>query len=214
MRSHCLPSCLCVHCFQHFNQWNDFQEIWYGHYEIELQIHELVRQHIKKMYSNRSLKNIQLLRQYFVEWRTIWQLDKNLTFTLTVITNGPLELFIYLLVFMAYLTVQSTAQSIQYQMVGWLVNGESERMWKEVVVPNLRYHLPRGHEENKRNSVTRASPWAEISWDLPNTKQCYPLNHNIHSLEFRIWKSELRWIISISTNSAKLWCYTWQISGK
>jgi hypothetical protein len=49
-------------------------------------------------------------------------------FTLTVITSGPLDLF------MVHLTVLSTAQSAQYQVGGQLANGESEGMWKEVVV--------------------------------------------------------------------------------
>jgi hypothetical protein len=48
----------------------------------------------------------------------------------------------------------SVAQTTQYWLTGWLMNNESERIWKEAVMDSfmvLSWHLPRGNEENHKN---------------------------------------------------------------
>jgi hypothetical protein len=89
--------------------------------------------------------------------------------------NGPRHrstcyLFIYLFIF--YLTTLSTAQIIYRLTTRRLVNNELETMWKEAItVKLLPWNLPGGTEKNLRQGTGLR---AEIgSLDRPSTKQTY-----------------------------------------
>jgi hypothetical protein len=54
-----------------------------------------------------------------------------------------------------YLTTLPVAQATHRRMIGWLMNNESKRMWKEEIVTYfnlLSQHLPSITEENNINS--------------------------------------------------------------
>lgn len=104
-----------------------------------------------------------------------------------VIINCPDQCyyFIYLLsiyLFISYVTT-SAAETILCRIVGWVVNHELERIWKQPIVSLFEvWNLPVVTEEKAlkisvRIDSFRAETW---TWNLLTTKQeCYPLDGNV-----------------------------------
>jgi hypothetical protein len=68
--------------------------------------------------------------------------------------------------FVVYLTMLSVAQTLYRRMIGWVMNNELERIWKEAVVAWLDWGKP--IETSIRISGLRADIWTQ---DLPNKKE-------------------------------------------
>jgi hypothetical protein len=74
--------------------------------------------------------------------------------------------------FIVYLTTLLVTQTIQRQIIGWLMDNESERIWKEAVVALfmiLHRHLPRGTEDNLIMKKKKLSEGSQCSSRHSNT---------------------------------------------
>jgi hypothetical protein len=78
--------------------------------------------------------------------------------------QGCVRIYVFYL-FMVYLTRLSVAQIVQYRVMGWLVDNELGRMWKEAVVPwfkVLSQHFPLGAEEHHGKSYDSPSQGPDL----------------------------------------------------
>jgi hypothetical protein len=106
-------------------------------------------------------------------------------------------------VFMVYLTRLSVAQLIEPQLLGWLVNGELRRIWKDAVVALYKVpvqHLPWETEAN--HAIPRSDPATSQVGNI----QCALHGMLLGWLQGR-WTEHVACVEKCLCEAARTWCW-------